>query len=157
MAIAQKLGSLGLNELLASRCLSVLRLGIGVIFIAASISKIERPFDFLGIVYDYSLVGPGVGLFVAKTVPWLELTIGLCLVTRVLESGALLCGSVLLLMFTFTESVVLQRGNLVPCGCFSVEIGTPIQWKDVAITASFAVLTIGLFVVEWAIGTKAVR
>jgi hypothetical protein len=146
MASAQRLGGIRLDKAAFDRCSSVLRLAVGVAFIAASIPKIERPFDFLSIVYDYSLVGPTVGLFIAKTVPWLELMIGLCLVTRVLEDGALVCGGVLLLMFAIAQSVVLRRGSLVPCGCFSVE-GTPIEWKDVALSGCLAVLTFGLLII----------
>lgn len=54
----------------------VARLALGCIFIAGSIAKLRQPYDFLGSVYNYELVGPGLGAVVAIVLPWLELFVG---------------------------------------------------------------------------------
>lgn len=92
------------------RWTAVFRAAVGIGFLAACMPKLERPYDFLGAVYNYSLVDPWTGLFIARVIPWFELTIGACLLAGVLVVGALFCGGVLLLVFTTAEVAVLCRG-----------------------------------------------
>ncbi|MFH1616423.1 MAG: MauE/DoxX family redox-associated membrane protein [Planctomycetota bacterium] len=56
------------------------RVAIGCMFIYSSLPKIRQPYDFLASVYSYELVGPKVGMFVAMTLPFLELIVGICLI-----------------------------------------------------------------------------
>lgn len=66
---------------------TVVRLGMGAMFIASSLPKICQPYDFLSSVYHYELVGPQLGLLVAMTLPWLELLVGICLVGGIWTGG----------------------------------------------------------------------
>jgi uncharacterized membrane protein YphA (DoxX/SURF4 family) len=148
VAIAQRLPKAQLNRPFVDRTFWTLRVALGLVFLAASIPKIERPFDFLGIVYDYSLVGPSTGLLIARTLPWLELVVGLCLVAGVLAEGALMVGGTLLSIFAVAEFLVFHRGNRVPCGCFSFERVAPVNWHDAALSGGLAVAAIGLLILH---------
>lgn len=100
------------------------RLFLGGIFLWNSISKLQQPYDFLSAVYNYELVGPHLGLWVATVVPWLELATGICLVLGIWERGAWMLAIVLLCVFTVALYSVANRGLLIPCGCSRTPIET---------------------------------
>ena len=64
----------------------VVSMGLGAVFIYASLDKIAHPLDFARIVYRYRLAGPSATLGVvpanafALILPWLEAIIGVLLV-----------------------------------------------------------------------------
>jgi uncharacterized membrane protein YphA (DoxX/SURF4 family) len=97
----------------------VLRLVIGCIFVASSISKLRQPYDFLASVYGYELVGPKLGVIVAIVLPWLELLAGVCLVGGIFVAGALLASIGMCAMFSFVLASALWRGLEISCGCFN--------------------------------------
>ncbi|MHC4397324.1 MAG: MauE/DoxX family redox-associated membrane protein [Planctomycetota bacterium] len=106
------------RERFFSALLYVLRVGIGCMFIWSSLPKIRQPYDFLSSVYSYELIGPRLGMFVAMTLPWLEVLVGICLVGGVFISGALLASAGMAAMFTFVLASALYRGLEITCGCF---------------------------------------
>lgn len=97
----------------------VVRVVLGCIFIASSLSKIRQPYDFLGSIYGFELVGPKMGILVAMVLPWLELFVGICLVGGVFVGGALLVSIAMGAMFTFVVGSAIYRGLDISCGCFN--------------------------------------
>ena len=97
----------------------VVRLGLGCMFIMSSVPKIQRPYEFLGSIYGYELVGPKIGVLVAVVLPWVELFAGVCLVGGVFVGGALLASVGMGVLFTFVLSSALYRHLDISCGCFS--------------------------------------
>ena len=59
-----------------------LRLGIGITMLFAGLAKARLPHEFLAVVYDYQIVGPPYGRFVAMVLPQLEIIIGSFLLVR---------------------------------------------------------------------------
>lgn len=110
----------------------VARLAIGCVFIASSIAKLRRPYDFLGSVYNYELVGPGLGVAVAMILPWLELFVGICLVGGILITGALLTSTALCAMFSVVLVSALWRGLEISCGCLDLANTTIINYWTAA-------------------------
>ncbi len=104
---------------LLSGFMLVVRLGLGCMFLYGSLHKIRQPYDFLGDVYNYELLGPKLGVLVAMTLPWAELFVGICLVGGIFVSGALLVSLGMGAMFTFVLASALYRGLNISCGCFS--------------------------------------
>lgn len=98
--------------------LYTVRVGIGCMFIWSSLPKIRQPYDFLASVYSYELVGPKLGMFVAMTLPWLELIAGICLIGGIFVSGALLASMGMAAMFAFVLGSALYQGLEITCGCF---------------------------------------
>ena len=97
---------------------TLLRIGLGVMFLISSIAKIRMPYDFLGNVYDFEIVGPKLGILIATVLPWLELFVGACLIGGVFISGALLLSVVMSIMFAAVISSAVARGLSISCGCF---------------------------------------
>lgn len=121
-------------------------LAVGCLFLFSSLRKLQRPYDFLGTVYDYSIVGPMAGLVVASWLPWLELLISMCLIARVLGTGSLLLSSMLLACFTFVKASIVMRGMPVPCGCFGEVDRDPVTILSIAQTAVLLMITVGMLV-----------
>jgi putative oxidoreductase len=100
---------------------------LGAVFLYAAYDKILHPADFARIVYHYQLIGPNqhVGPWasnlLAVTLPWLEVVLGVALVTGFWRREAAALTSVLLVVFVVAVSAALLRGiDIENCGCFSV-------------------------------------
>ena len=105
----------------------LLGIGLGAVFIYASIDKIEQPREFARIVYHYRLIGPSAALgFVpanalAVMLPWVEALTGLLLVVGLWRREAALTSALLLAMFLVAVGWALAHGiDVENCGCFSV-------------------------------------
>ena len=96
----------------------VVRLALGCTFLIGALPKIRQPYDFLGDVYGYELVGPKMGMLVAMALPWAELLVGICLLGSIFVGGALLMSAGMGVMFTFVLSWAIYHGLDISCGCF---------------------------------------
>jgi uncharacterized membrane protein YphA (DoxX/SURF4 family) len=123
---------------------SIIRIAIGCMFIYSSLPKIRHPYDFLSSVYSYELVGPKLGMFVAMTLPWLEVIVGVCLVGGVFVSGALLASMAMAAMFTVVLSSAMYHNLNITCGCFGasateiVGISTLLRAAIIGLLSMFA-------------------
>ncbi len=104
----------------------IVRLLLGGTLIWTGLIKINRPYDFLGVVYSYQLVGPRFGFIVAMLLPWLELVVGITLLAGLLINGSLLLASAMGLLFIYVEASALHRSLPISCGCFSISPGSGI-------------------------------
>jgi uncharacterized membrane protein YphA (DoxX/SURF4 family) len=102
-------------------------MGLGAVFIYASLDKIAHPLDFARIVYRYRLAGPSATLGVvpanafALILPWLEAIIGVLLVTGFWRREAAAITAALLVMFLVAVGYVMWQGiDVEHCGCFTV-------------------------------------
>jgi hypothetical protein len=96
----------------------IIRLALGTTFLIGALPKIRQPYDFLGNVYGYEIVGPKLGMLVAMTMPWAELLVGICLLGSIFVGGALLVSLGMGAMFTFVLSWAIYHGLDISCGCF---------------------------------------
>lgn len=109
--------------------LYLVRFAIGCMFIYSSLPKIRQPYDFLASIYSYEIVGPKLGMFVAMTLPWLELIVGICLIGGIFTGGSLLAGMMLAAMFTYVLGSALYHGLEITCGCFGAGATDIITYK----------------------------
>jgi len=129
-----------LSDLRRERVYTIGRLLLGVIFLLASIDKIRYPHLFGEIVYNYQVLSDmGVSL-VAVLLPWVELTLGILLITGTWTPGAVLLANLMFSAFLALGIFNVARGLDVSCGCFSVRpTGDPaVLWtilRDVAFLA----------------------
>jgi uncharacterized membrane protein YphA (DoxX/SURF4 family) len=105
----------------------VASIGLGAVFVYASLDKIAHPQDFARIVYRYGLAGPTAFLGVvpanalAVVLPWVELVTGVLLITGLWRREAAALAGGMLVMFLVALSYVLWQGiDVAHCGCFSV-------------------------------------
>jgi uncharacterized membrane protein YphA (DoxX/SURF4 family) len=130
----------------------LMAIALGTVFVYASLSKIEDPRAFAKIVYHYQVVGPGPATgfvpanLVAVALPWLELVLGVLLVTGLWRREAALITAVLLVVFVAAVGSTMARGiDIRNCGCFALdESGRAAGWKliagDLALLAAALVL-----------------
>ncbi|MDI6796331.1 MAG: MauE/DoxX family redox-associated membrane protein [Desulfatibacillaceae bacterium] len=95
------------------------RLVLGGVFIYASLDKIVNPADFARAVYFYQLLPDSLINIVAIILPWLELFMGICIISGIWLPGAVLLANVLLWSFFAALVFNTARGLDVHCGCFS--------------------------------------
>jgi uncharacterized membrane protein YphA (DoxX/SURF4 family) len=96
---------------------TLLRLGLGGLFIWTGLAKLQQPYDFLGAVYGYEIAGRQTGLWVATVLPWLEVGVGLSLVLGVWQLGGALLAVALFSVFTVAQASAAGEGLKIPCGC----------------------------------------
>jgi len=113
-----------MKKLLGNRWLLLLcRLVLGVVFVYASIDKIQHPAAFAKQVYNYQMLSVTASNLFAVTLPWMELFAGLALIVGVFKGESSLLLSTLLVIFVAAISVNLYRGVNLDCGCFSTAEG----------------------------------
>ena len=127
-------------------------IGLGAVFIYASLDKIAHPLDFARIVYRYRLAGPSAALGVvpanafAVVLPWLEAVVGVLLVTGLWRREAAAIAAALLVMFLIAVGYVMWQGiDVEHCGCFTVGgEGRGAGWTLIA--GDFGLLAASLYV-----------
>ncbi|MBF0230855.1 MAG: DoxX family membrane protein [Desulfamplus sp.] len=129
---------------------NVLRIFMGVIFIYASYDKILNPEAFAKAVYNYQIMPDFTINIIALWLPYLELLIGLCLITGIWLPGATTISTSLMTIFISLMLFNLSRGLNINCGCFSTQttqdtIGPLTILRDIAFLLSSLYLTLRIF------------
>jgi uncharacterized membrane protein YphA (DoxX/SURF4 family) len=121
-----------------------LRLLLGAVFIYAAYSKLRQSWLLFALSIDsYQLLPEWAVYAVARTLPWLELALGVLLIAGVwLRYLAAVAAGILALFFTVMV-VSYFRGAGIDCGCFGV--GEPLSARTlvrdgVLLAAAFALV-----------------
>lgn len=110
-----------LGELLGHPWLTVrTQIALGIFFVVAALPKIADPPGFAHMIYNYRLVPGSLVNSMALAMPWLELLLGLALITGIWQRTAASLVAALLVVFTVAIGLNLLRGNPIDCGCFDV-------------------------------------
>ena len=96
-----------------------LGLVLGAIFLYAAHAKLLDPRPLVTIIWNYRILSPGPVNLMAIYMPWMELLVGLALVTGFKRRGAAAWATVLLVAFSAALLINALRGVNVACGCFS--------------------------------------
>lgn len=126
------------------------RLLLGLVFIWSGFPKLLQLPEFARIVQNYQLLPDSLATPYAYGLPWLELTLGVLLLSGVLVRLAGGVSAALLLSFMLAIAISMARGTMPPdCGCFGLaevlgSSGTETLIRDVPLLAlSLLVLTGG--------------
>ena len=99
--------------------LIVLRIGLGAVFGYAAWTKLHEPWRLFAMSVDAYHVLPEWGVIaVARSLPWLELTLAVLLVAGLWRRATLPAASVLLGVFFGLMVRSYARGEGIDCGCF---------------------------------------
>ena len=101
--------------------MALLRVALGVVFIAASLDKIQNPENFAANITNYRLMPYQLINFVAVTLPWLEVVTGSFLVMGIWIRANALLASAMLAVFSTAILQALLRNLDISCGCFSTD------------------------------------
>jgi hypothetical protein len=98
----------------------VVRLLLGGILIYASTTKIGHAEEFAVALANYRVIPSVLILLGSLIVPWLELILGVLLITGAWRSTASFLTALLFLVFTLAVTQALVRGIDISCGCFDL-------------------------------------
>ena len=102
-----------------SRLLLLLRLALGVVFIYAAWTKLREPWALFAISVDaYGLLPKWAVIFVARTLPWAELLLGILLVAGIFLRVTASAVSLILAFFFTILVIAYGKGLQIDCGCF---------------------------------------
>ncbi len=122
---------------------------LGVSLIFSGIPHLGNPHFFLGSAYSYQLVGPGVGQIIAMVLPFLQVVLAACLITRLFRGAAHALTLSILLVFVTIQTSAKLRGLDIPCGCFGPRHETVIGWFTLSIVYGLLLLAAARLVGYW--------
>ena len=99
----------------------IIRCLLGILFIYASIDKIRYPDEFLRVVYNYHILPEILINPVVIILPWLELFIGMSLISGILIEGSSFLVGILFISFFLGILINIIRGMNIECGCFNLK------------------------------------
>jgi uncharacterized membrane protein YphA (DoxX/SURF4 family) len=99
----------------------LLRVALGLVFVVASLDKIENPGQFAKNIANYRLLPYEFIHGMAIVLPWLEMMTGSLLVLGIWTRANALLTTSMLLVFIFAVSQALWRHLDISCGCFSTD------------------------------------
>ena len=100
----------------------IIRLIMGIVFIYASYSKILDPVSFSSNIHNFGVTPLYIENLIAIVLPWLELFIGLGLITGIKYHASIDISIYLMWAFTFLILQAYLRGKSIDCGCFMTDI-----------------------------------
>jgi len=105
-----------------------LRVILGLIFVYAGYVKLKDPWELFALgISSYQILPLGMVELVARTLPWLEVLVGLLLISGFgLRISATLT-TLLLVVFMALMIRAYVKGMEISCGCFGA--GEVISWK----------------------------
>ena len=125
---------------------TLLRVGLGIVFLYASYEKILSPSAFAQAVENYALLPPALIHPVALFLPWIEAVCGGLLIIGRLTFGATLIVDILMVIFILAFTINWVRGVDVSCGCFSLETEGQTGENAFYILRDLVILGAGLYV-----------
>ena len=124
------------------------RLCIGVLFIYASLHKIEAPANFAQTIADFEVLPHWSINAVAVFLPWIELWAGICLVLGILVRSNALVLALLLTAFSWATLINVLRGSNIDCGCFISDTKRPVTGLTVVRDIIWLAMTATLVALE---------
>lgn len=128
----------------------VLRMALGLIFLAAAWDKIVDPAAFAKIVRNYQILPDMLVYGAAMILPWIEVVVGMCLLTGFLSRGASLSASLMMAVFLSAMAWAQYKGISTQCGCFTIKADDVISVRtfirDGSILATALLVSVDSFV-----------
>jgi uncharacterized membrane protein YphA (DoxX/SURF4 family) len=133
---------------MVARLRLALRLVVGAVFVYAAYTKLRQSWLLFALSIDsYQLLSERSVLALARTLPWIELALGVLLLTgwklRYVSIGA----TAVLGLFFSLMMIQYIRGAGIDCGCFGV--GEALSIKTLARDAGLLLAGGALVVVSW--------
>lgn len=97
------------------------RLVLGAVFVYAAYTKLRQPWSLFALSIDsYRLLPAWAVIVVARTLPWVELALGLLLILGYQLRYVAAAASAILLVFFGVMLRAYSKGMGIDCGCFGV-------------------------------------
>lgn len=116
---------------MSKRVVLALRLVLGAVFIYAAYTKLRQSWLLFALSIDSYQLLPSWAVFaLARTLPLLELALGILLIAGVWLRYLSIAAAAILALFFLVMVVSYFRGAAIDCGCFGV--GEPLSLKTMA-------------------------
>jgi putative oxidoreductase len=123
-----------------------LRLLLGAVFVYAAYTKLRQSWLLFALSIDsYQLLPEWAVFALARTIPWLELVLGMTLIAGIWLRYLSIAAAGILAMFFTVMVVSYFRGAGIDCGCFGV--GEPLSART--LLRDGALLTAAIFLVAY--------
>jgi uncharacterized membrane protein YphA (DoxX/SURF4 family) len=123
------------------------RVVIGIVFLYAAYTKLRQPWLVFAMSIDsYGFLPEWAVLSLARTLPWLELTLGLLLLAGIWLRYVSIAAAALLGVFFTVMMVAYTRGLGIDCGCFGV--GEALSAKTLLRDGALLAIAIALAVLK---------
>jgi uncharacterized membrane protein YphA (DoxX/SURF4 family) len=123
------------------------RIFLAVIFIYAGYTKLENPLQFAVAAEGYQLLSPGAVVWMVKILPWVEILLGVALLSGLWIRYTAGFTVIFLAFFIGVMFVTFLRGIEADCGCFG--IGERISPFTLARDSLFILPAIFLVIQPW--------
>jgi uncharacterized membrane protein YphA (DoxX/SURF4 family) len=120
------------------------RITLAFVFIWSGWVKFRQPLQFAVAITGYRIVPDQYAFPIARYFPWIEIALGLIILSGFKIRWSSVAASALMLFFITILSITLYRGIDTNCGCFG--FGDKITWKTVARDGSFLLPAVFLVV-----------
>jgi uncharacterized membrane protein YphA (DoxX/SURF4 family) len=107
-----------LNERFQPVVTLLARLILGGVLLVAGGLKVFKPAESANAVAAYKLMPTELAHLIGYALPWLEVAIGLLLITGLLVRPAAVLSGLIMIVFIGAIASVWARGMLIDCGCF---------------------------------------
>ena len=144
------------KTLLCPELALILRIYLGVLFLYASISKINNPVDFAEAIANYQIVPYLAVNSLSVILPWMELICGIFLVVGFRSKSASLFISLMLISFILAAVITLMRGISIGCGCFDAQTDD-ISWLTVGRDMIWLLMSVHVFFFDEMIHIENIR
>jgi uncharacterized membrane protein YphA (DoxX/SURF4 family) len=133
---------------LQPRATLALRVALGAVFLYAAYTKLSQSWLLFALSIDsYQLLPEWAVLTVARTLPWVELSLGVLLVAGWQRRYASIGAAAMLLLFFSVMLFQYARGAGIDCGCFGV--GEALSAKTLARDGVLLAAALALVVMSW--------
>ena len=121
---------------------------LGAVFIYAAYTKLRQSWLLFALSIDsYQLLPQWAVLTLARTLPWLELALGLALIAGVWLRYTAIAATAILMLFFSVMVLSYTRGAGIDCGCFGV--GEALSLKTLARDGVLLAAAIALAALSW--------
>ena len=97
------------------------RFVLGAIFILAAVAKLPQRAEFVNVVTGFGLLPWDLAEVYGSALPWLELAVGICLMTGLLSQLAAGVSILMVVSFIVANGTAVWKWEVLPetdCGCF---------------------------------------
>jgi uncharacterized membrane protein YphA (DoxX/SURF4 family) len=124
------------------RVVFVLRIALGLIFLAAGGLKVGHAEDFASQIAGFQLLPHPLIAPLALLLPFLELMVGAYLVLGLFTRFAAWFAALEMAIFATAIASAVIRGISTSCGCFGPSDHTMTSWPEVARDAGFTLMAV---------------
>jgi uncharacterized membrane protein YphA (DoxX/SURF4 family) len=127
------------------------RLILGGVFAYAAYTKIRQPWMLFAMgINSYQMVSESTAKYLAQTLPWFELVLGIALITGIILRWSAAVASALLVFFFSVMLRAYMKNLAIFCGCFGVgeKLGPLTLARDGSLAALALAVMIGAFVMH---------